>query len=151
MVHNAGMYFYYWHNAHISKLLHNDTLKILFTFAALRSLNYLRMQIDDQLFKFSLFCTCKFPAEELEGVRELEEARYSTLKRFYLHDPSSKKKKKEFQHSFSRSIFFFSSSTLFPLLSFPNIASIFITTIGSLKEVPFSQEKSKKKKRASNR
>lgn len=144
------MYFYYWHNAHISKLLHNDTLKILFTFAALRSLNYPRMQIDDQLFKFSLFCTCKFPAEELEGVRELEEARYSTLKRFYLHDPSSKKKK-EFQHSFSRSIFFFSSSTLFPLLSFPNIASIFITTIGSLKEVPFSQEKSKKKKRASNR
>ena len=87
------MYFYYWLNAHISKLLHNDTLKILFTFAALRSLNYRRMQIDDQLFKFSLFCTCKFPAEELEGVGELGEAIYSTLKRFYLHDSSSKKRK----------------------------------------------------------
>lgn len=126
MIHNAGMYFYYWLNAHISKLLHNDTLKILFTFAALRSLNYRRMQIDDQLFKFSLFCTCKFPAEELEGVRELEEARYSTLKRFYLHDPSSKKKKKNSNIVFLV-LYFFSLRLLYFLCSLSQILPAFLS------------------------
>lgn len=127
MVHNAGMYFYYWLNAHISKLLHNDTLKILFTFATLRSLNYRRMQIDDQLFKFSLLCTCKFPAEELEGVGELEEARYSTIKRFYLHDSSSKKKKKKNSNIVFFVLYLFSLRLLYFLCSLSQILAAFLS------------------------